>query len=73
MAKRVPDLSSLSVEEKLRLIENLWDSVADDPKTLPPTDAQAEELDRRLDAYRQDGDPGRPWREVLDELESLRR
>ena len=34
--------------------------------------AQAEELDRRLDAYRQEGDPGRPWREVLDELESLR-
>ncbi|MHC4065004.1 MAG: addiction module protein [Planctomycetota bacterium] len=73
MAKRVPDLSNLSVEEKLQLIEDLWDSVADDPKALPLTDAQAEELDRRLDAYRQDGDPGRSWREVLDELESLRK
>jgi hypothetical protein len=31
-----------------------------------------EELERRLEAYHQDGDPGRPWREVLEELERLR-
>ncbi len=73
MARRARDLSSLSVEEKLQLIEELWDSVADDPRALSLTDAQAEELDRRLEAYRQDGDPGRPWREVLDELENLRK
>jgi putative addiction module component (TIGR02574 family) len=73
MAKRAADFSDLTVEEKLQLIEELWDSVADDPQAVPLTDAQAEELDRRLDAYRQDGDPGRPWREVLDELESQRK
>jgi putative addiction module component (TIGR02574 family) len=73
MAKRAADFSDLTVEEKLQLIEELWDSVADDPQAVPLTDAQAEELDRRLDAYRQDGDPGRLWREVLDELESQRK
>ena len=73
MAKRASDFSDLSVEEKLQLIEDLWDSVADDPRAIPLTEAQAEELDRRLEAYRQDGDPGRPWREVLDELESHRK
>lgn len=73
MAKRAPDFSHLSVEERLQLIEDLWESVADDPEALPLTDAQAEELDRRLEAYRQDGDPGRPWREVLDGLERLRK
>jgi putative addiction module component (TIGR02574 family) len=73
MAKRAPDFSDLTVEERLRLIEDLWDSVADDPDAIPLTDAQAEELDRRLQAYRQEGDPGRPWREVLDELERLRK
>jgi putative addiction module component (TIGR02574 family) len=73
MAKRAPDLSNLTVEEKLQLIEDLWDSVADDPQAMALTEAQAEELDRRLEAYRQDGDPGRPWREVLDELESQRK
>jgi putative addiction module component (TIGR02574 family) len=73
MAKRAADFGDLTVEEKLQLIEELWDSVADDPQAMPLTEAQAEELDRRLDAYRQDGDPGRPWREVLDELESQRK
>ncbi len=61
MARRASDFGNLSVEEKLQLIEDLWDSVADDPEALPLTDAQAEELDRRLDAYRLDGDPGRQF------------
>ena len=73
MAKRASDFSNLTVEERLQLIEDLWDSVADDPQAVPLTEAQVEELDRRLDAYRQDGEPGRPWREVLDELESQRK
>jgi len=73
MAKRALDFSHLSVEERLKLIEDLWDSVADDPDAVPLTEAQAEELDRRLEAYEKDGDPGRPWREVLDELERLRK
>lgn len=73
MAKRLSDFSHLSVEERLQLIENLWDSVADEPEALALTDAQAEELDRRLEAYGQDGDPGRPWREVLHELERQRK
>ncbi|MEE9133064.1 MAG: addiction module protein [Gemmatimonadota bacterium] len=73
MAKRAQDFGHLSVEERLQLIEDLWDSVPDDPEALPLTDAHAEELHRRLEAYRQDGDPGCPWREVLDELERLRK
>ena len=73
MVKRAADISDMTVEEKLQLIEDLWDSVADDPQAVPLTEAQAKELDRRLNAYRRDGDPGRPWREVLDELESQRK
>jgi putative addiction module component (TIGR02574 family) len=73
MVKHAPDFSNLTVEEKLQLIEDLWDSVADDPRAAALTEAQAKELDRRLEAYRRDGDPGRPWREVLDELESHRK
>jgi putative addiction module component (TIGR02574 family) len=73
MANSKLDFSHLSVAERLQLIEQLWDSVADAPETLPLTDAQAEELDRRLEAYRHDGDPGRPWAQVLDELEKRRK
>lgn len=56
MANSKVDFSHLSVAERLQLIDQLSDSVADAPEALPLTDAQAEELDRRLEACRHDGD-----------------
>lgn len=35
---------------------------------LPLTEAQAEELDRRLVEYQRDREPGVPWREALAEI-----
>jgi putative addiction module component (TIGR02574 family) len=35
---------------------------------LPLTPEQRAELDRRLDAYEADGDPGRPAEEVIEEI-----
>jgi len=58
-------LKALPLGERLRLVEDLWDSIAAEAKALPLTDAQREELDRRLDAYEADGNPGRPANDVL--------
>ena len=52
-------LQELSVEERIRIVEDLWDSIAADQKSLPLTADQKAELDRRLDAYEVDGNPGR--------------
>ncbi len=52
-------LSKLPVDERIKLVEELWDSIASDQKTLPLTDDQRAELDRRLDAYEADGNRGR--------------
>jgi len=49
-------LSKLPLDERIRLVEELWDSIASDQKALPLTDEQKAELDRRLDAYEVDGD-----------------
>jgi putative addiction module component (TIGR02574 family) len=43
------DIATLSQEERLRLLEQLWDSLSAAPETIPLTDGQLEELDRRLD------------------------
>jgi len=69
MAKRRFDFSELSVDERLQLAEDLWESIADVQDALPLTAAQAAELDRRLAEYDEDRDPGAPWREVLDKIE----
>jgi putative addiction module component (TIGR02574 family) len=69
MAKPLLDISRLTPDERIDLATALWDSLAEAPDAVPLTDEQAEELDRRLEAYRQDRDPGTPWREALQQIE----
>lgn len=61
-------LKELPVEERLILVEELWDSIAADHHELPLTDAQKKELDRRLDAYEKNPDGGRLAEDVLTEI-----
>lgn len=61
------DIAKLSPEERL---EQLWDSLS--PEAVPMTDAQTEELDRRLDDLDREGPVGIPWDEVLDRIRSRR-
>ena len=61
-------LHDLPIEERLRLVEALWDSIAADAQALPLTEAQRAELDSRLDAYAIDRIAGRPGAEVLRDL-----
>jgi putative addiction module component (TIGR02574 family) len=61
-------LHELSIDEKLQLVEELWNSIAADNASLPLTEAQREELDRRLDEFEADGDLGRDATSVLDEI-----
>jgi putative addiction module component (TIGR02574 family) len=46
------DIDTLSPEERLDLLEKLWDSL--EPSQIPVTEAQKRELDRRLDALDRD-------------------
>lgn len=39
-------LQALPVEERIRIVEDLWDSIAADQKSLPLTTEQKTELDR---------------------------
>lgn len=61
-------LTELPIDERLRLVEDLWDSIASDQTTLPITDEQKEELDRRLDAYEVDRNRGRLATEAVREI-----
>lgn len=62
------NLKKLPLDERIRLVEDLWDSIAADQCALPLTPEQRAELDRRFDAYEADGDPGRPAEEVVEEI-----
>ena len=58
-------LRTLSIGEKLQLVEDIWDSIAAEQAALPLTDEQRVELGRRLDAYESDSIKGRESSEVL--------
>ena len=59
------DIASLSFEERLRLLDELWESLSQTPEAIPLTEAQREELDRRLNELDREGPVGIPWNEVL--------
>jgi putative addiction module component (TIGR02574 family) len=61
-------LSKLPIEQRLHLVEELWDSIASDQGALALTAAQREELDRRLDAFEIDGNLGRSAEAVLTDI-----
>ena len=64
------DIASLSSEERLRLLEELWESLSTRPEAIPLTTAQREELDRRLDELDREGANGIPWEEVIHRIRS---
>ena len=66
MPKPAFQIDELSAQERLDLLEALWDSLQDDD--VPVTDAQREELDSRLDAMDADGDKDIPWDRVKREM-----
>ncbi len=65
---QLEDILRLSIPERLQLIEDIWDSIASNPNSLPVTDAQRRELDHRLAEYQANPQATRPWEEIRDAL-----
>jgi putative addiction module component (TIGR02574 family) len=74
MSQQLPDAASellkmqLTVEQRLELIGELWDSIPDSLDDLPVPDWHRQELDRRLAAADADPDAAIPWEEVKRRL-----
>jgi len=64
------DFLSLSVPERIILVEDIWDSVSEVPDAVILTEEQKAELDRRLDAYHKNPGEGSPWSEVRTRIRS---
>jgi putative addiction module component (TIGR02574 family) len=68
MATILEQAMHLSVEEKLELISALWDSMAENPQSVPLPGWQLKELERRIEEQQQDPQPGQTWEEVKREI-----
>jgi putative addiction module component (TIGR02574 family) len=63
------ELLELSPAERIQLAEDLWDSVAASPETMPSlTAAQIAEIERRLAEHARNPSRAIPWEEVRARL-----
>ena len=53
IAEKIPELKTLSAEEKLILVGELWDELAASPDAFPPREDHIKLLRERLEHYRQ--------------------
>ena len=68
----VAEILALPVEERMELVEAIWESISAVPEALPLTDWQKEELDRRLDEFERDPDAGSTLEEVFARIRRAR-
>ncbi len=62
------DIKQLSIDERMALIEEIWDSIVAENVVIPPTPAERAELDRRLDAMEKDPTAGNSWETIKRRL-----
>jgi putative addiction module component, TIGR02574 family len=64
IADKIPELKSLSPDEKLILVRELWDELAAQPNAFPPREDHIKLLQERLEHYRQHPRDTIAWEEV---------
>lgn len=62
------DLFSLSIPERIQLVEDIWDSIAIQPELVELTPDTKGELDKRLKEYEQHPQDQSSWDEVRTRL-----
>ena len=70
MSTNVMDqIRHLSVDERIRLVQEIWESIAADNEPPAVSSAQRAEIRRRVEAYRRDPSIGIPAEDVFREME----
>ena len=64
----IDQLRRLGLAERIRLVEELWDSIAAEADTLPVPESHQVELERRRVLHRENPSAVLPWEEVRRQL-----
>ncbi len=71
MGAQLSDILQLSIAERIQLAEDIWDSIATTPDSVPLTDAARQELDRRLASHAEHPDEGVAWDDLKQKVRRL--
>ncbi|CAD5948758.1 Imidazole glycerol phosphate synthase subunit HisH [Planktothrix tepida] len=57
-------ITSLSIVDRIRLVQAIWDSIAEEQTYLDLTDVEKQELDHRITAYETNPDDVMTWEDI---------
>lgn len=63
-----PEIQRLSPAEKLTLVTEIWDDLAAHPASLPVTQDQIAELERRMENYRKNPEQVTTWEAIKQRI-----
>lgn len=66
------DALSLPVPERIQLVEDIWDTIAETPEAVQLTEEEKSIIDERLETYHKNPNDGSPWEEVYKRIKSKR-
>jgi len=61
-------IDRLSFAERILLVEEIWDSIATEAEQLPLSEAQKQDIERRLETYEANPKAGSSWIDVKTRL-----
>lgn len=64
----VAQFRELSTDEQIRLVQELWNEIADEVSRMPLSDAQRRLLDERLADEEQNPDDVEPWAKAKEDI-----
>ena len=66
----ISQLRTLPVSERIQIVEDLWDTIAAESESMKLTDAQRDELERRLDRLERSPHEGTEWATLKARIQS---
>jgi putative addiction module component (TIGR02574 family) len=65
---KLSDILELSIAERIELVQEIWDSIAESPEELSFTEDQKKELDTRAAELRSNPSSGSLWEDIKANL-----
>lgn len=62
------DTISLSIPERIQLVEDIWDTIATEAEAIELTEDEKKIIDERLEAYHRNPDLASPWEDVYKKI-----
>ena len=68
MSIKVADIIDLTVSERVKIVEEIWNSIVDNAEQLPISDRERIEIDKRLKKYEKAPNEGIEWKTLKTDL-----